>query len=231
MSGDPLDSELLTLQNKLKRIQKEVGGGKESLAHQHYHNGKSDRFQDLYEIMHERIQVVQVCVDDIKKLEKVPGSNPTELISNQSKVRTELNTLNEEFKELDTLYRLEKKKKRSRFTPQELQAREDKVVFIQTSIQDIKDIQRSGYVKAYTNNRVMKMEESDMFKKRDIEMGGAVGPDGKSVTPGFKTQASGVVGQRNNQMTDEHRLQLMRLKERDTLIVSIIEYQSLVVNV
>jgi DNA repair ATPase RecN len=170
MSGDAIDGELLALQNRLKAIQKEIGGAKEK-SKGFYHDGKMDRFLDVFAQMSERLETIKNCIEEIRKLEKVPGSNPTELISNQSKVRSELNSLGDEYKELEMLQRLESKKRRSRYSPEELKDRHEKVVFMQTSIQDIKDLQRSGFVKAYTANRLVKMEDSEMFKKRDIEMG------------------------------------------------------------
>lgn len=179
MSGDAIDGELLALQNRLKVIQKEIGGGKEK-AKGCSHDGKMDRFLDLFEHMSERLETIKNCIEEIRKLEKVPGSNPTELISNQSKVRSELNTLGDEYKELEMLQRLESKKRRSRYSPEELKDRQEKVVFMQASIQEIKDLQRAGFVKAYATNRVAKMEDSEMFKKRDIEMGSVrTNPDGK----------------------------------------------------
>ena len=49
-----------------------------------------DRFVDLSSHVADRIQIVKDTIEDIRKLEKVPGTNPRELITCQSKVRTEM---------------------------------------------------------------------------------------------------------------------------------------------
>lgn len=215
--ADGLDSELIGLLNRLNKVQKDVGGGKKDRKLLGDVNGKIDRFLDLSETMKERLDIIKESGDEIRKLEKVPGSNPTELITHQSKVRTELNLIAEEWKELDSLYRLETKKKRSRYTSEELSARQSIVVQMQRSIQELKDMQRSGFVKGIEGKRMVTMEESELFKKRDIETGGVGGSVGEPVRPA-PSQPRGVTGSRNNHMTDDHRGQLMALKERDAQV-------------
>lgn len=219
--ADALDSELISLLNRLNKVQKDVGGGKKDRNSLGDVNGKIDRFLDLSETMKERLDVIKESGTEVRKLEKVPGSNPTELITHQSKVRTELNLIAEEWKELDSLYRLETKKKRSRYTPEELSARQLIVVQMQRSIQEFKDMQRSGFVKGIEGKRMVTMEESELFKKRDIESGGgeSKGEPGRPAP----SQSRGVIGSRNNHMTDDHRGQLMALKERDTQVDAQIE--------
>lgn len=209
---DALDTELLGLISRLNKIQKEVGGGEKKVIHQ-LSGGKVDRFLDLCDSMNERLEIIKNAIDEIKKLEKTPGANPTELISNQSKVRSELNQLNDEWKELDMLFRIESKKKRSRHTPEELTARKDMVLQLQNAINNIKDMQRSGFVKEYQGARMATMEESEMFQKKELQTG-AMRPDGTAVT----TPARGI-GQRNNYMTEDHKQRLMLIKERDQRIV------------
>lgn len=208
--SEVIDNELNALLSRLNKVQKEIGGGKQKDKNLgHGGNGKVDHFIDLSERMHERLATIKEAVEVIRKLEKVPGANPTELITNQSKVRTEVNIISDEWKELDTVYRLESKKKRSRYTKEELAARQNIVVALQRSIQDIKDSQRSGFVKGIETKRMVTMEESDMFKKRDIETG--------SQQPGAPptVQPTGIHGTRNNNMTDQQRGQLMLIRERD----------------
>jgi hypothetical protein len=217
--ADAIDSELSSLLNKLNRIQKDIGGGKKDKSFAAEHGGRLDRFIEVYNRMNDRLETVKNALDEVRKLEKIPGSNPRDLITNQSIVRTELVTLGDEWKELDTLYRLESKKKRSRFTPDELQVRGQMVVQLQQMIQNLKDLQRQGFVKGYQGQRIATMEESDMFKKRDIESGTVV--DSKGTVTKNPMQAKGVMGVRNNDMTDQHRQQLMLIRERDAKIVSI----------
>ncbi len=213
--SDALDCELIGLINKLNKIQAEIGGGKQKDSIAAKHGGKIDRFIDLKMQIGERLEVIKTTIDDVKKYEKMPGSNPKDLIGSQSKLRNELSCVTDEWRELDTIFRLETKKRRSKFSPEELAERQNMLVDLQNQIQDIKEMQRAGYVKGYQGNRLTKMEDSEMFRPKDITN---TGPGGTPAPGGIHTR--GVTGTRNNNMTDENRMQLMALKERDNLIVS-----------
>lgn len=221
--ADSIDIELLSLVNKLNKLQRELGGKNHKNDKNSFigivSGDKMDRFTDLEERINERLEKVKNAIDDIQKLERAPGANPKELITLQATVRNELVALGDEWKEIDTIYRIESRKKRSRFSPEELQRRGQVVVQSQNMINTIKDVQRQGFVKQYQGYKLVSMEESEIFKKRDIETGETkVDSDGNVVK--VTTQAKGVVGKRNVNMTDQHRQQLMLIRERDEKIVS-----------
>lgn len=159
--ADSLDGELIGLINKLNKIQKKVGGGKLELKGKN--DGKIDRFSDLKDQMTERLMELKETFEEIQRLEKTPGSNPKELIGAQSKVRTELTALNNDWKELDNNYRNEAKKKRSKLGPEELAQRQQILTTLQTEIQRIKVIQRAGFVKGYQGVQMDTMENSELF--------------------------------------------------------------------
>ena len=158
--ADSLDGELLALINKLNKIQKEVGGVK---AKANVDGGKIDRFMDLKTQMTDRLMDLKETFENIQRLEKTPGSNPKELIGEQSKVRSELALLNEDWKELDLTYRNEAKKRRSKFSEEELGERQQILTALQLEIQRIKEIQRAGFVKGYQTVQMDRMEDSAMF--------------------------------------------------------------------
>ena len=60
--------------------------------------GKFDRFIDLRHQIQNRVQLVKDTIEDIRKLERIPGANPKELITCQSMVRTELTAMNDEWR-------------------------------------------------------------------------------------------------------------------------------------
>lgn len=216
--ADALDAELIAIINKLTKIQNEIGGGKQKDSLAAKHGGKIDRFLDLRSQISERLEVIKLAIEDVKKMERVPGANPKELIGAQSKVRTELAYVNDEWRELDTVFRLEAKKRRSKFTPEELLERQDMLIQLQTQIMDIKEMQRAGFVKGYKANKLGTMEENEMFKPKTIDYIKTGGADGVAGGSTNTVQARGVNGHRNNNMTDEHRVQLMSLRERDAQI-------------
>jgi hypothetical protein len=151
----------------------------------------------------------------VHKLNSSPGLNPKELITAQSKVRTELTTLNEEWKELDNIHRHEAKKKRSKLSSEEMSWRQQIISSLLAEIQAIRDIQRAGYVKGYQSVAMVTLEESELFKPKDSSDANT------SINNGSTTTASrGVNSVHKEEMTDNHRLALMKLKERDLEIVS-----------
>eukprot|EP01035_Chromulina_nebulosa_P004092 gene4092-5589_t len=133
--SDPIDGEIISIISKLNRVQKVIGGAKGSALNKIEEGaGKFDRFIDLRHQIQNRVQLVKDTIEDIRKLERIPGANPKELITCQSTVRTELTAMNDEWRELDSLYRLETKKRRSKFTPDELAARQQMLVELQNEI-------------------------------------------------------------------------------------------------
>jgi hypothetical protein len=136
-------------------------------------------------------------------MEKSSGTNPKDLITEQSKLRQEMVLLMDEWKAIEALYRAEAKKKRSKYSAEEMLDRNNTLQQLFVEIQAIKDVQRSGYVKSgpakgYEAVRQADMSEAEMFRKRD--------GDG---------QRYGVHGQRNNNMSDDHRQKLELINKKD----------------
>ncbi len=206
-----MDGELISILNKLRKIEKRVGISKEK---ENKRSGNIDKFADLKERIETRLEELKTAVADLKRIEKVPGTNPTEVIKQQSKVRSDQALLNDEWKELDTVYRLETRKKRSKLSPEELAERQSILVRLQLEIREIKEMQRANYVPGYQMTRIVEMKNSEMFKP-------TTGTDGK---PGDTTTATGgrggISGSRNNNMTEQHAQQLITLRRRDEEIVS-----------
>lgn len=120
------------------------------------------------------------------------------------------------FQELDSIFRLETKKRRSKFTPEELAARQNMLVELQSEIQNLKEQQRAGYVKGYKGHQIVKMEDSELFRLPPP----ATAADG-SILPTIPPPR-GVTGSRNNNMTEQQKMSLMIIKDRDAKIVRFI---------
>jgi hypothetical protein len=115
----------------------------------------------------------------------------------------------------------------SKYTPEELERRRQTVAEFQMELQTIRDVQRAGFVKGYQSTTLVTMAESDMFRGGGggasagaggkggggpAQLGGGLGATSAGAT-------HGVSGSRNMDMTDQHRLGLQRLRERDQQIV------------
>jgi syntaxin of plants SYP7 len=216
--SDPIDTELTELIGRLTKIQNQLGGPKSSKAKSGGYN-KYDRFMELKDQMIDQLSIIKETFEDIQLMEKTPGSNPRELITAQSKVRTGLATLADEYRELDQEFKKEAKKRRSKLSPEELAQREQILTSIQTEIQRVKEIQRAGFVQEYKGVQLKRFEDSELFNSKNHENG-----DEKGAEDGDLPRPRGVVtGSRNNNMTDQQRVQLQMVKERDAQIDAEIE--------
>jgi hypothetical protein len=133
--AEPIDAEITQLIGKLTRIQEEVGTIGGATKKSKKGGAGSDRFVDLRISMVDKLVVLRESVETAQGLEKQPGSNPRELIAVQSQIRGDLATLNEDWKELDALFRSEAKKRKSKISPEEMGKREKILLEFQSEIQ------------------------------------------------------------------------------------------------
>ena len=217
MPIDAVDLELVEIHSKLLIIQRNVGGAKhKDHANAMTADGKIDRFLDLRNQIISRLASLKEAMEQKSRLEKSPGNNPKELIIIQSKIRTELTTAQDECKEMELALTHETKKKRSKFSPEEIASRQQMLQRVQVEITCLREIQRAGYVKGYQAIQMVDMEHHEIFQPRD---NGSSSSSSSSAAGGNSRPA--VTGHRNNDMTDEHRMQLHQIKDRDAKFVSL----------
>jgi DNA repair ATPase RecN len=202
--ADALDAELIGLINRLNKAQAVVGGPSKSKHVTAFgEDGKIDRFLDLRNQMMERINEIIETLKAVQQMEKSPGSNPKGIIEGNSKIRTELKTLTENWEELDGIYKAEAKKKRSKYSKESMQERQQVLTALRLEIEKIREMQRKGYNRNYNTVQLATMENSELFRGGPAAGSGAGG---------------GMGGGRNNDMTAEHKSQLQALKQRDQQI-------------
>lgn len=207
--GDALDAELGDFINKLNGIQSKLGNAK-ARAGLVGDDGKVDRFSELKLNMSEKLSEIRQLLEASKKAEGATQGGAKDAIEAQSKIRSQLQAVSDEWAELDRVWQTEARKRKSKYSIEELERRRQIVVDMQSEIQSIKDFQRAGFVKGYQATNMVAMADSEMFKGADLRSPGA-------------PKSSGVYGRRNNDMTDQHRTQLHLLKERDMQIDKEIE--------
>jgi len=202
MAEETIDKELSSLINKLNKIQKEVGGKKKNNVVGE--DGKVDRFLEIKSDMIERLQNIREQMESMQGQDRT-GTNSKEVIIAQNTIRQELSELNDEWQQLDSLYKIEAKKRKSKYSPDELRTRQQILSQLQQEIQGIKDMQRSGYIKGYQGFQLTTMENSDMFKAAE---GGPKGVVAKGP---------------QEEMTDQNRLALQLIRDKDRQIDEEIE--------
>ena len=129
-----IDAELTQLIAKLHRIQDEVGtidGEKKKLRRGH----GVDRFSDLRNQLMDKLADLKENVDEVKRLESKPAENPREVIAIQAKIRGDLAIVEEDWNELEGIYKAEVMKRKSKLTGEEKAARQKTLVDLQAEIQ------------------------------------------------------------------------------------------------
>ena len=113
---------------------------------------KGSRFLELKSTIVDRLKNIHKLMAETKDLEKAGygGDNPKELVKVQAEIREEIRQAADEWKELDAIYKKEARKKRSKFTPEELEVQAELVSRLNEEIEKIRNAQMAGY----TRNRV-----------------------------------------------------------------------------
>lgn len=157
------DDELTDLLTKLYTIQEEIGAkpattedekrnraeniavmgkGKKAAA-------KGSRFLELKSTIVDRLKSIHQLLKDCKDKEAAGygGDNAKEIIKMQADVREQLRLAGEEWNEMDAIYKKEVRKKKSKFTVEELEIQSELVRRLQAEIEKVKDAQMRGYAK------------------------------------------------------------------------------------
>jgi syntaxin of plants SYP7 len=110
---------------------------------------KGSRFLELKSMIVDRLKTIHQLLKDTKEKEKAGfgGDNAKEIIKMQAEVREQLRQAGDEWKELDEIYEKEARKKRSKFTPEELEVQAELVRRLYSEIEKVKEAQMRGYAK------------------------------------------------------------------------------------
>lgn len=203
-----LDQEIDLLMEKLSGIQTEVGVAKsegkeaEAVSSASAPRSGGDRFLDLKGMMITKLKEIKQIMQDQQEQRASGGaSNPKQQIEQDSKVRKILRELNEDLQELEQLYNSEARKRRSKYTKEELQLREEVVRLLSQEIEQVRAAQRGGYIQGYDiKPAVVAMEDHELFQPKADDGG------------------PGSVQRQQEKITAEQQVQLQQLKERDDQI-------------
>ena len=132
-------------------------------------------------------------------------------LSSLSSLLQNIRQLTEDWRELDNVYRREAKKKRSKFSREELDGQQHIVVQMNDEIGKVKELQRSGYLKMGVDggeggggSRMVAMDQSSLFTDN-------IGDSGA----GFGGGGSVAVGEGGIEMTGQQRSQVQAIHDRD----------------
>jgi len=164
------------------------------------------RFIDIKSTIINRLQTVHQLLEQEAqrssgKTSVAKGNNPKEIIAAQAEIREQIRQLGEEWGELNALYSGEAKKRKSRFSKEELEVQHALVTKLQVEIDKVKNAQVKGYGRANTdvattlNTRALAdLDATPLFAR------------GSSSRP---SSDPGVA------LTDNQRMQIQQIEDRD----------------
>lgn len=161
--GDPMDLEISELIDKLNATQAKLGGKQSKVILGD--DGKVDKFSELKLQITEKLLVIRKLFDSAENAGKRTEGGAKETIECQAQIRRLLITVSEEWDELSRLFQMEAKKRRSKYSPEDLERRRTVVGELQLEIKTIKDIQRAGFITGYQSAALVSMKDSELFRE------------------------------------------------------------------
>ena len=220
MTASKADQELTVLLTKLYGIQEDVGAKpktseeeKKKKAENLQSMGKGrrgkktgSRFLELKSSIVERLQTIHRLLEEDAARGKgsvAQGNNPKEVIAAQAQMREEIRQASDEWKELDALYKNEARKKRSKFTREELEVQETLVMRLQAEIEKCKAAQRDRAAASLNTAALSALDSDTLFASNQ----GGGGRNGRGSKWGDNSSAVA--------MTDGQRQKLQMIQDRD----------------
>lgn len=157
------DDELTELLTKLYTIQEDIGAkpktsleDKKAKAENVAVMGstkksqkKGSRFLDLKSTILDRLKNIHDTMKETKEKEQagMGGDNAKDIIKMQAEIREQIRQAGDEWNELDEIYKREARKKKSKFTTEELEVQSELVRRLAVEIEKVKELQMRGYAR------------------------------------------------------------------------------------
>lgn len=108
---------------------------------------KGSRFLELKSSIVEKLQSIHGKMQELSssKGSVAANKNPKEVIVMQNEIREEIRVINEEWEEMNKIYRKEARKRKSKFTPEELEIQKTLVERLGEEIEKMKEVQMRGF--------------------------------------------------------------------------------------
>lgn len=192
---DMIDREVDLLLGRLQDVK--TGLGIEDEKQQSAVNPafKDDKFLGLKHSMTEKMSEVRKMLDE--KSDLASTNQKIEVAKMNDAIRRKLNGIEDQVEELERTHKVELRKKKSKLSAPELEARTELVAAFREEFGVLKTANRTGQATSSTN-RLIAMESHDLFKSREPRRPGA---------------AAETVEQ--EEITEEQQLRLQRIKKAE----------------
>jgi hypothetical protein len=157
------DDELTELLTKLYTIQEDIGAKPKSSEEEKKNKAanvakmgsgkkaekKGSMFLELKSTIIDRLKDIHRMLKETKELESAGygGDNAKDIIKMQAEIREQIRQSTDEWRELEGIYKKEARKKKSKFSPEELEVQSELVRRLYAEIEKVKEAQMRGYAK------------------------------------------------------------------------------------
>lgn len=144
------------------------------------------------------------------------GSNPADVIKSKSMMREEIRQAEDEWKEMDNLYKSEARKRKSKFTKEQLDIQQTLVQRLQAEIEKVKEMQSQGFKRKDADDVAVKMNIQALvsINNTDLDRTGELGPRAGGDEANWSGAATTGQGP-GVELTDGQALKIEQIQQRD----------------
>lgn len=220
------DRELLELLTKLYGIQEDVGAKPKTSIEDRRNKAESAamlgkgraakkagmRFVEVKIMVVDRLKKIHSLIDEETEhrsagFSVMGGNNPKDAIQRQANIREEIRQTEDEWKELDALYKKESRKRNSKFTKEQLDIQQTLVQRLKAELEKVKERQKMGTLRGGNRDDTAARLNAEALNNLDFDAandpsGGWGGPAGPSTGGGVE-------------MTQQQAQRLEQIERRD----------------
>jgi len=215
------EEELTALLTKLYTIQEQVGANEktsddekkaraeqsgQTLSMGKGRKGKKtgSRFLELKSSIVDRLKSVHVLIEEQSNATSL---NPKDTIAAQAEIRELVRQASDEWNELSAMYKKEARKKKSKFTEEEMEVQQALVLQLQQEIDKVKEAQLQGYARGGATEQNMQLNLVALAALEAADLS-----SGNDPSSGTKTWQSGPSG---TALAGSQQVQLQQIRDRD----------------
>jgi len=227
------DKELLILLTKLYGIQEEVGAKPKSSEQEKFNRASNtasmgrgkkakqvgSRFVELKSSIVTRLKSIHALLEEEQERARanfsIAANNPKEIIARQARIREEIRQAGDDWTDLDAIYKNEARKRKSKFTSEELDVQQTLVQRLYSEIQKVKELSSKNYATRAngTDERDQMAIEMNAKNLNVVDLSGGMNGNGAL------TQGNGFLGGGGGsgevELTHHQSLQMQQIESRD----------------
>ncbi|KAL9187081.1 hypothetical protein ACHAXT_010801 [Thalassiosira profunda] len=214
------DEELTLLLTKLYDIQEQVGAKEKTSAEEKRNRAEQagqvtmgkgkkgkktgSRFLELKSSIVDRLKTVHGLIEEQSESRRL---NPKEAIAAQAEIRELIRQASDEWGELNEMYKKEARKRKSKFTPEELEVQQALVMQLNQQIENVKEAQLAGYARSGSTQQNVQLNLGALAALDAADLSGSDPASG-----GTKSWQAGTSG---TALTGSQQTQLQKVRDRD----------------